>query len=162
LVIIGRDLIRNQEKLAKLSLAPTQGETWIKNKLRHKWYRLLTTCRVWEDVREEVQTLLDRLEKRMWLGMDEGLIRKMDLLPEDLKNMWIKIAYSDFSTDNLHLIDEMLRFLEHPALSIPHQQQTRKILVSLKALVDLIPEMEERANRMIFSLRAGDSADCTM
>jgi branched-subunit amino acid transport protein AzlD len=159
LVRIGQELLSQQEKFANLSPLPQQGETWIRNRIRQRWMRLLMTSRVWEDAREEIQQLLDRLEQLLWVGLDAELAKKIDSLPEDLKDTWVKIAYTNFSAERLDLLQEILRFLEHPALRIPHKQQTKKILISLKALVDIIPEMEERANRMIFALRDGSAMD---
>jgi hypothetical protein len=57
--------------------------------------------------------------------------------------------------DKLSTLDQILRFLDHPQLQIPHKQQTRKILTSLKALVEMIPEVEEKTNRIISSLKNG-------
>jgi hypothetical protein len=57
------------------------------------------------------------------------------------------------------VLEEIIRFLDHPALEIPHRQQTRKILTSLKALVEMVPELEERANRIIYSLKNGSSLE---
>jgi hypothetical protein len=154
---IGQELLIQQEKFAGLSLLPQHGESWIRNRIRHRWMRLLMKSSVWEEAKDEIQQLLDRLERLMWIGLDSSLASQIQSLPEDLKAAWMRIAYTSFTAERLDLLQEMLDFLEHPALSIPHKQQTKKILTSLKALVDIIPEMEERANRMIFSLRDGCS-----
>ncbi len=81
----------------------------------------------------------------------------MEHLPADLRSAWPRLAYTDFKADNMAVLEEILHFLDHPALEMPHRQQTKKILTSLKALVEMIPELEERANRIIFSLKNGAS-----
>jgi hypothetical protein len=157
LVHIVQELLHQQERFANLTPLPHQGVNWINNQLRQRWYRLMSKSRIWEDNQVEICDLLDRLEQLMWVGLDQNIADNVDGLPEDLKANWRQIAYSHFSAERLDLLDDILQLLDHPALDIPHKQQTKKILTSLKALVDIIPEMEERANRMILSLREGGS-----
>ncbi|MFP5212219.1 MAG: hypothetical protein ACLGPL_02460 [Acidobacteriota bacterium] len=155
---LGEDLLAEQQELAGLALMPQLGEKWLLHKIRPKWDRLLAACGKSFD-KDEACRLLERLERAIWVGMDEELANGLDHLPEDLKAVWPKLAYVDFTADKLLVLDDILRFLDHPALSIPHKQQTKKILVSLKALVEMIPEVEERANRIICSLKNGSSID---
>jgi hypothetical protein len=152
---IGRALIVEQEEMASLALMPQTSEKWLENKIRPKWRRLLMESDAWADSRSEIQRLLESLQKAIWMGTDSQLALKINHLPEDLKKIWPRLAYVDFSADKLQVLDEILQFLEHPALRIPHKQQTKKILTSLKALAEMIPEVEERANRIILSLRNG-------
>jgi len=158
LVKISQDLLKYQKQFASLSLLPQEAEMWINNKLLKRWSRLLAECQVWEDARGEILQHLDRLKRLIWNGLDKSMAGKIRNLPEDLKESWIRIAYSSFSGERLNLMDEILQFLEHPALDIPHKQQTKRVLKSLKAIAEIIPEMEERANRMIYSLRDGNGA----
>ncbi len=155
----GNALLVEQEELAGLSLMPQTSEKWLENKIRPKWMKLFTESDAWEENRGEVQSLLERLQKAIWLGMDSELALKLTNLPDDLKVVWPRLAYVDFSADKLPILDEILKFLEHPALNIPHKQQTRKILTSLRALAEMIPEVEERANRIILSLRNGNTLE---
>jgi hypothetical protein len=158
LVRLGQELLHQQERFAHLTLLPQQGVNWINNQLRQRWFRLLSRTRIWAGNQQEIGELLDRLEQLMWVGLDQNLADNVGSLPDDLKSSWKQIAYTQFSADRLDLLDDILIFLEHPALEIPHKQQTKKILTSLKALVDIIPEMEKRANRMILSLKEGNSS----
>ncbi len=151
-------LLQEQCELDTLSLMPTIAEKWVENKIRPKWRRLLESD-AWDACREEIISLLDRLQRAMWIGTDEKLAQSMLHLPDDLRKAWPQIAYMDFTAEKVFMLDQILTFLNHPALSIPHKQQTRKILTSLKALVEMIPEVEERANRIILSLKNGGSTD---
>ncbi|MEM5786141.1 MAG: hypothetical protein AAGU11_02410 [Syntrophobacteraceae bacterium] len=153
------ELVSQQQELACLPLMPCLGEKWVENKIRPKWRRLLIESNAWDSCREEVQSLLGRLQKVMWIGMDRDIADRLDHLPDDLKAVWPKLAYIDFTADKAPVLDEILRFLDHPGLAIPHKQQTRKILTALKTLVEMIPEVEERSNRIIYSLKNGGSAD---
>ncbi len=152
---ICQELLTQQERFAHLTPLPQQGVNWINNQLRQRWFRLLSRTRIWEPHHHEISELLDRLEQLMWVGLDQNLAEHVEGLPDDLKSSWKEIAYTHFSAERLDLLDDILIFLEHPALDIPHKQQTKKILTSLKALVDIIPEMEQRANHMILSLKEG-------
>lgn len=158
LVKICEALLQEQRELDTLSLMPVIGEKWVENKIRPKWRRLMDNT-AWETRRDEILSLLERLQRAMWIGTDENLTRNMPHLPDDLKKAWPRIAYMDFTVEKVFMLDQILDFLNHPALRIPHKQQTRKILTSLKALVEIIPEVEERANRIILSLKNGGSAD---
>jgi hypothetical protein len=156
---LGKELIADQEELATLFLLPQEGEQWVKNKIQRKWHRLLAESEVWNANEEEIKELLKKLQKAIWIGMDEILAQKMTHLPEDLRTRWLELAYLRFSPDKLSMLGDILKFLEHPALKIPHKQQTKRVLNSLKALAEIIPEMEERANKVIFSLKHGMPSD---
>ena len=152
-------LLNDQRELSTLSLMPGIGEKWVANKIRPKWCKLLLESNVWDSRRDEINSLLERLKRSMWLGTDQELARKIKHLPEDLKVVWPALAYTDFTVDKVGVLNRILEFLDHPALDIPHKQQTRKVLTALKALVEMIPEVEERANRIILSLKNGGSSE---
>jgi hypothetical protein len=148
-------LIAEQAELARLPLMPGLGEKWVDNKILPKWRELMVESSAWEESREEIQSLLSRLKSAMWLGTKEELAGRVEHLPHDLRSIWPKLAYVDFTVDKLTVLDQILRFLDHPELNIPHKQQTKKVLTSLKALVEMIPEVEEKTNRIILSLKNG-------
>jgi hypothetical protein len=52
-------------------------------------------------------------------------------------------------------LDEVIGLVEHPGLPISHREQMLRVLKSLSALVHTIPEMEEKTNRILESLRHG-------
>ncbi|MDR3556785.1 MAG: hypothetical protein P4L55_18690 [Syntrophobacteraceae bacterium] len=148
-------LIAEQAELSDAALMPAIGEKWVDNKIAPKWQELLLESDAWEESREEIGSLLERLKISLWLGTNEKLAHRLAHLPDDLKAVWPKLAYMEFTVDKLTELERIIKFLDHPDLKIPHKQQTKKILTSLKALVEIIPEMEEKTNRIIFSLRNG-------
>lgn len=152
---LGEVLLAEQAEFTCLALMPYIGEKWLDNKIRPKWHRLLTETDAWNENRQEIEGLLEQLKQAVWMGLDSGLISSVKHLPDDLKALWPRLAYVDFTADRLPILEEIIEFLDHPALNIPHKQQTRKILTSLKALAEMIPEVEERANRIIMSLKNG-------
>ena len=152
---LAAELLNEQQQLASMPLMPHIGEKWVKNRLLPKWSWLLLKDTIWRGEEEEIRQLLEQLQKAIWIGMDKDLAGRMDHLPPDLRTTWPKLAYVDFRADNIQILEEIIYFLNHPALEIPHQQQTKKILTSLRALVEMIPELEERTNRIIYSLKNG-------
>ena len=157
---VARELMAEQDELADLPVHPQSAKAWLDHRLRPKWQRLLAESDVWEDEREEILQLLSRLEQRFWMGLDEKLALGVRHLPEDIKTQWPRLAYTELTVDRVFILEEILSFLDHPALDIPHKQQTKKVLRSLKALAEMIPEVEERANKIIYSLRNGNTPDC--
>lgn len=156
---LAQELLNDQLQLATMPLMPRIGERWVEDRLLPKWHWLLSKTTIWDDEEKEIQELIEKLTKAMWMGLDKNLADKMDHLPEDLRTIWPKLAYVDFKADNVQILEEILHLLNHPALEIPHQQQTIRILTSLRALVEMIPELEERTNRIIYSLKNGSSLE---
>ncbi len=152
---VSKELFMEQEELAALALLPEKSEQWLNMKIRTKWDRLLSECDVWSEHRDEILRLLDRLQQVLWIGVDETLAERVVHLPEDLRRLWPRLAYIDFSAEKLSTLDEILEFLEHPQLSIPHKLQSRKILSFLKALVEIITEVERRTNNILSSFKNG-------
>jgi len=156
LMQLSKELLAEQKGLANLFLLPQQGIHRLYKKISPKWRRLLAESRAWEKHKEEVQELLKRLEKAIWVVVDEDLAKKIHHLPEDLLVEWRKLAYTQFSANNLSLLGDVFHLLEHPALNIRHRQQLEKLLTSLKVLADIISIVEERTNRIVLSLKSSD------
>jgi len=156
---LARELLKDQQHLARIPLMPHVGQNWVNTRISPKWCWLLSEVGAWDEHGDEIRELLEGLQKVIWMGTDKDLALQVEHLPPDLRTVWPKLAYTDFRADNIQVLEEIMYFLDHPALDIPHQQQTKKILTSLKALVEMIPELEERANRIIYSLKNGSSLD---
>ncbi len=155
LLKLGKELLAEQQDLSNLALMPQAGEKWIAAKILPKWQQLLSQTSAWNERRAEIEQLLSKLKEALWVGMDESLVNKVSHLPQELREKWPKLAYVDFNVEKADILTQILEFLEHPDLNIPHKVQSKKILTSLKALVEMIPEVEERANRIICSLKNG-------
>jgi hypothetical protein len=152
---LSHSLEADQQELMDLFLLPEQAEKWLQDRIRMKWRRLMLESSAWEEDSEEVEDLLERLEHALWVPLEPELAERMEHLPEDLRTLWPKIAYSQFSAGNLDLLDETLQLLEHRELRIRHRQQLKKALNSLKILVETIASIEAQANRMLSSLKNG-------
>jgi hypothetical protein len=153
---LGTRLLAEMEELAASPLLPTQGEQWLKNKIVPKWGRLLTVASAWDAHKDEINGLLSRLKVALHVGLTQDLARNINHLQRDLCDRWIRLAYIYCSSNNLFVLDEIIDLLENPVLPIPHKSQMRKVLKYLKVLVEALPEVEERANKIILSLRYGN------
>lgn len=170
----GRELTNGNQRLASTAdellaalrefgdrpCLPAAGRAWVDHKIRPRWGRLLRDGEhIWGGQRDEILALLESLDRAVELGMDKDVARRVTHLPEDLRTTWPKLAYVDFTADKVRVLDEVLSLLNHPELDIPHRWHTRKILTALKGLVEIMPEVEERTNRVISSLRNGCPLD---
>jgi len=87
--------------------------------------------------------------------MNLDLTRQIDGLPPELAQKWARLAYVQITSSNLFHIDEIIQLIEQPVLPMSHKEQIRRVLKSLKSLVLTIPEVEEKATRILQSLRNG-------
>jgi hypothetical protein len=150
-------LLAEQDELAISPLLPSHGEEWLKNKIQPKWKRLLAGVDVWDADREEVGSLLSRLGVALRIGVNPDFARNVTHLPRDLRDKWINLAYVYFTPDRLFVLEEILQLLEDPRLPVPHKYQMKKVLRYLMVLVGALPQVEERANKIMLSLRYGDA-----
>lgn len=152
-------LLQAQEEFAAQSLLPGQEEAWLVNRIWPRWLKLMDDSPAWDGDKAEILRLLEQLKNSLAMGQDPALVEKMNHIPRELALEWVRLSYVDFTRDHLRILDEAMRFLEDPALPVAQKLQIRKSLQSLKVLVEVIPEMEEKANRMIQSLRYGNNLE---
>ncbi len=154
-----RTLLADQEELASVSILPSQAEQWIRNKLHSRWSRLLADCPAWESDRAEIESLLERLSQAIRLGTKKEIISRLTGLPEEIREQWPRLVYSHFTGDQAQLLGEVIKLLNHPQMPLHHRHQFAKAFRSFKALAEVVPEVEERANRIILSLRYGSPTE---
>ncbi len=157
---LGESILTEQKELAKLSLSPYQEQGWVRNKLMPKWDNLLDAAPLWD--RTEIHALLERLINSLRAGMDQRPGSGGDGLPRDLIEKWARLAYVHINSGNLFQIDEIIELVESPSLPVAHKDQMARVLKSLRALVLVIPEVEEKATRILTSLRQGSGAEDVM
>lgn len=153
----GEALLSEQQELSRLSLTPHQEQEWVRNKIRPKWEKLLTGTSLWR--KQEIDNLLDRLLHSLCTGMEYNLIGHINGIPSELIEKWSRLAYISINSTNLFQIDEVIRLVEHPALPLTHKGQMVRVLKSLRSLVSIIPEVEEKATMILQSLRYGTWAE---
>jgi hypothetical protein len=148
-------LLSDQNQLANLYSLPHHGEKWLRNKIRPKWERLLQAVSTEGVSAQEVQELLKNLEDAIWAVVDDELADKAEHLPLELRKTWMTLIYTWFSAQNTAALNELLGLLKHPSLSVEHKDQLKKVLTWLQILIEVISRIEERADRMLLSLKQG-------
>jgi hypothetical protein len=157
LFVVSQRLLAEQKELASLYLSPHQEREWVKNKIRPEWEELLSGTSLWN--RSTIKSLLDRLENALPTGMNYDSSKQVDGLPSGLLGQWSKLAYVQITSSNLLRLDEVIQLVEHPVLPVCHKEQMLRVLKSLRAIVHTIPEVEEKAARILQSLRFGTWPD---
>ncbi|MGO9375155.1 MAG: hypothetical protein ACLQBD_24090, partial [Syntrophobacteraceae bacterium] len=157
LIELSQGLLMEQKELAKLSLSPYQEQEWVRNKIYPKWEKLFLVSSLWNQ--SEINSLLDRLSKSLRTGMNYDLSKKIDGLPSELLGRWSELAYVQITSGNLFQLDEVIQLVEQPMLPVRHKIQMLRVLKSLRALVHTIPEVEEKAAKILQSLRYGSWAE---
>jgi len=150
-------LLVEQEALQNLFLLPPQEAMWLQQKIRPKWENLLASSTSWDSWKEEVLELVGHLEKAFWIVLDQELVGKMEHLPEELKTVWPEVAYTQFSAENRTSLAAVLSLLDHPRVTLQHKAQVRKALHSMKVVADTIARVEDQTNRVISSLKNGET-----
>ncbi|MGQ9748327.1 hypothetical protein [Desulfosoma sp.] len=152
---VGRNLLAEQKELLVTPLLPEQAANWIAMKIQPKWERLLEESSAWNDLRQEIQGILERLKSAVWVGTDQEVADRLEHLPQEVRTLWPQLAYMEFSAEKLPMLDQVLALLNHPGMEVPHKKHTQKVLSSLKALAKIIPDMETRTNRILQFMRNG-------
>jgi hypothetical protein len=153
--IVG-ELLETQRELKALYILPEHLEKWVDEKVQPKWNLLLTETQIWKDDAEEVRGLLAELRTSFRIGLDAKLIERVEGLPKNVKSRWPELIYTRLSRGNIPVLNEILELLDCSELEISHKLHTRKVLLSLKSLIEIIPEIEERSNIILSSLKNDD------
>ena len=159
LVHLVHKLSQDQEEMMSHSLLPQQYDQWLAYKIIPKWERLFSLAALLETDREEVENLLHLLKEAIYSVTDKDLVRRITHLPRDLCEQWIETAFVYFTAEKLSAVDDAILLLSRPDLPVAQQHQMKKVLISLKTLIELVPEMEEKADRIIHSLRYSVTAE---
>lgn len=150
---IFRKLSTDQMEMKTSCLLPHQYEQWLNYKIIPKWDRLLSHPSAFKSDEGEIRQLLSLLRDAIHKVIDEELLTRISHLPQDLCTQWVDTAFVYFTADKLSVLDDAVSLLNRTDLPIAHRHQIKKTLKSLRALVELVPEMEEKADRIIYSLR---------
>jgi hypothetical protein len=141
-----RELVETQNRFLGLYLPPERGENWIRMQIQEKWAELLAKNPVDEESRKEVNHRIDQLKRSLYLGKDPDILAAHNEIPEDLKNEWIDLIYSNTDRVDFQFLDRLIYILREPSLDLPYQEKSKKSLVRLKGLAEIIAQLEEKTN----------------
>ena len=141
-----KDLLHKQNKFLGLSLPPERGEHWVDMQIEQTWSKLVCERSLGEEQRKEIHRSIHQLKRSLYLGKDPSILAAYDRVPESLKREWIDLIYRDIDSVDFEFLDRLNHILENPSLNLPYQEKSRKSLIRLKALAEIMGQLEESTN----------------
>ncbi len=143
---LGRDLIDAQNRFLEIYPSPERGENWICMQIEEKWKELLAGNPLNKERSRQIHHSIDALKESLYLGKDRDLLEKCNTMPKSLKKEWIDLLYRDTDRVDFHYLDELIRILEAPSLNLPYRSKSRKSLIRLKVLAEIMGQLEQNTN----------------
>jgi len=146
---IKKGLIFMQNKFLSLFLPPEGGENWVRMQIEERWNQLLSGKSASDGKVKEIRGYIDQLKHSLYLGMDPDLLARYDKIPENLKREWIDLIYRNTDHLDFNFLDRLTHILEDPSLKLPFQEKSRKCLVHLKTLAEIMDRLEDDTNSVL-------------
>ncbi len=114
--------------------------------IEEKWNELLAEKPLDEDRTKEIRRGIDQLKRSLYLGKDPDILAAYDKMVESLKKEWTNLIYRDTDRLDSQFLDRLVLVLEDPSLNLPYQQKSRKSLIYLKTLAEIMGQLEQNTN----------------
>ena len=101
----------------------------------------------------KVEGLLQELRKSFRIGQDRELRDRIKIVPEDLKTKWVDLAYRELNGNTNGILQEYINLLKDLDLKLPRKNHSLKNFIYLKALIEVIPEIEKKVNHRLEELK---------
>lgn len=144
-----KDLIFMQNKFLSLFLPPEGGEKWLRMQIEDRWNALLSGKTADDEQVKKIRGHLDQLKRSLYLGMDPDLLARYDKIPEPLKREWIELLYRSTDHVDLFFLDKLTRILKESSLKLPFQEKSRKCLIHLRTLAEIMGRLEDDTNAVL-------------
>jgi hypothetical protein len=149
-------LVGIQNKFLHLSFPSEQGENWVCMQIEDKWDELLHRKPVGEEQTKEIRRGIDQLKQSLYLGRDPEILAAYNELSESVKKEWVDHIYGNTDRVDFQFLDRLIRFLENPSINLPYQEKSRKVLIRLKALAEIMVELEQSTNMVLTQMLNGN------
>jgi len=143
---LGKDLVDSQNKFLEIYPSPDRGTNWIYMQIEEKWKELLSRNPLDKERTTEIQYSIEDLKKSLYLGMDQDILKNCNTIPPSLIKEWIDLLYLDTDRIDFQYLDGLIRILGDPSLNLPHQSKSRKSLIRLKTLAEIMGQLEQNTN----------------
>ncbi|MDZ7699174.1 MAG: hypothetical protein U5R49_20320 [Deltaproteobacteria bacterium] len=153
--VIGNDLIALQDKFLKLRLPPRQGENWIRMQIEQKWNTLIHKGLFEEERNHDIRQEIEQLKRSLALGKDQEILRVFDSIPEPLKREWVDLLYSETDRFDLEVVERLIQILDDSYLDLPYKDKSRKTLTRLKALAEIMGQLEQSTDTVLHEVLNG-------
>ena len=159
--VLGNDLLEVQKKFLDLSLPPELGENWVCMQIEQRWNDLLRNKTIKKDHEKKVRRDIGRLKKSLYLGKDPEALKTCNQLPDDLKLEWTDLIHRNTESIDRGLLDRLIHILKEPSLGLPYQEKSRKSLIRLKAIAEIMGQMEKNTNKVLQQVLNGNGIERT-
>jgi len=144
-----RDLTNMQNRFLDIHLPPEQGEKWIRMQIEDRWNLLIREGVIEERTVQSVRDGIDSLKKSLYLGKAPDVLAEYNSIPEHVKTEWVNLLYENADAVDLDLVDRLVHVLESSYLNLPFKDKSIKSLIRLKAVAEIIGQMEEKTNAVL-------------
>jgi hypothetical protein len=144
-----KELMDEQERFLEFSLPPSVGQNWVRHKIEDRWKTLLTRRGASVEDRGAVTEAIERLKASLNLGKDPELLKEYDGLSEALKREWTDLVYESADTLDRAGIERLIRILQDRSLDLPFKEKSRRSLIHLKTLAEVMDRLERDTNRVL-------------
>jgi len=146
---IQKDLTNMQNRFLDIHLPPEQGEKWLRMQIEDRWNLLIREGVIDETTVKAIRGGIDNLKKSLYLGKSPDVLAEYNSIPEHVKTEWVSLLYQDADAVDLDLVDRLVHVLESNCLNLPFKDKSIKSLVRLKAVAEIIGQMEEKTNAVL-------------
>lgn len=149
------ELVESQNRFLELYLPPEQGEHWVRMQIEQRWNALICEGKFDEKEIETVRKCIDQLKRALTLGTDPTVLARYDGMPEAMKLKWLDLLYKETGPFDTERLGELIDLLGEPHLSIRHKEKCKKSLIRLKALAEIIAQLEDNTNVVLRQILNG-------
>lgn len=141
-----KELLETQARFLEFSLPPEAGETWVRMKIEDRWKALMNERGVGEKERAEVLDAISRVKASLRLGMDPDLLDVYEGLPNALKEEWTDLIYGSSNHLDPASLERLIQILQDPSLDLPFKEKSRRSLIHLRTLAEVMDRLERDTN----------------
>jgi hypothetical protein len=143
------ELLEAHSRFLGLYLPPEKGENWIRMRIGERWEELFKQMKLPAAKKKEVEAWIAELKRSLYLGTDSDILNHYLEIPDNLKAAWTSVVYRDLDRLDFEFLDELIDILANPSLNLPHQEKSRKSLIRLKALAEVMEHLEMSTNDVL-------------
>jgi hypothetical protein len=153
------DLIKVQNRFLGLSVPPGRGENWVRMQIEERWSALFEKSLPSSDVRQAVQQEIQRLKRSLHIGRDPKVLAAYDRMTEELKREWTELVYMDLDQLDFTWLTRLIRILDNPSFKLPFQEKSRKSLIYLQTLAQIMGQLEKSTNVVLRQVLNGHEGE---
>lgn len=151
----GKNLMDVQNRFLDFSLPPERGEKWVRMQIEERWNELLADKSLDEERAKGIRRGIHQLKRSLYLGRDPDVLAACDKIPEGLKKEWTDLIYTDTDRLDFQFLDRLIRILEDPSLKLAYQKKSRRSLIHLKILAEMMCQLEHNTNVVLQQVTSG-------